>query len=265
MTSGWCASCRVSRPWASRCPACGTPLRTVDRGRDQRGPPRPRRGLVDAAVLAAAEAPRLVESAYGERRPTSGNVSLHGASGSGKSTLLVSESLSLAHRHGIATLLICSEEGTAPTVAVRLRRAAALLGVAVSPLVTLSDASTGPEADRDIARWAAALGRRPGVVAVDSLTHLRSSDAWWQRLIASPWGSIFVLHLVTSGVPRGGFEVDYAVDHVIFVEAGGRAWPIKSRWGPTGESMAFDVHRPNRLDLAPPADAVLPFEPRSKS
>jgi len=175
------------------------------------------------------------------------------------------EANALAHRHGIATLLICTEEGAAPSVALRLRRAGELLGASVSPLVTVSDASTEAEAERDIAAWASKLGRRQGIVAVDSLTHLRCSDAFWQRLVASPWGTIFVIHLVTSGAPRGGYEVEYAVDLVLVVQEGGLALPIKSRWGPSGEGAAFDVHRPNRLDHPATTDQVVPFEPRRRT
>ena len=225
--------------WSAECPGCHRPS-LVATAKQMQGRtfgegtylPQPRRRAAPKALpdfLANhRNSPRKVWGYDALRLPWSAVVALHGFPGSGKSTVGTTAAYKLAD-DGTPVLYVSAEEGFSDTVAERFRRVIANLGGRVGDrppkLLTLSDARTVAEVERDVASWG---GRGKGVIVLDSVTELRPAPDWVAGL-AVDHGLLLVTHLTTSGAPRGGWETAYAADVVVEVNAM-VATTTKSRW-----------------------------------
>lgn len=234
---------------------------------------RRRRSLASAADLVReADKPKLHTWGWPQLQvPLFAKLTVRGEPGGGKSTLATAVAISIASTAGVDVLYVSAEEGAEASAVERFARVATAMGIDVPPGLILSDARDVHEADEDIQAYEAGLRGKGGLIVVDSLSQLRPAQQWWEDLIASPHGVIFVMHVTTGGHARGGREPEFAVDTNIHVDDQGTAVIVKNRWGPTGQACAFNARQPPRLvpaaptAAAPPATAggeVIPFPKR---
>lgn len=207
---------------------------------------RRRRSLASAADLVReAEKPKLFTWGWPELQlPLFCKLTVRGEPGGGKSTLSTAVAISIASTAGVDVLYVSAEEGAEASAVERFARVATAMGVDVPARLILSDARDVHEADQDIQAYEAGLRGKGGLIVIDSLSQLRPSQQWWEDLITSPHGVIFVMHITTGGHARGGREPEFAVDTNIHVDDQGTAVIVKNRWGPTGQACAFNARRP---------------------
>lgn len=187
--------------------------------------------------------------------PPEARVAADGPPGGGKSTLSAFMALVLAAR-GVRVLVLSVEEGLAPTAIARWTRCADQVGYARPPAnVELADVRDPEEARSELDAWRA---RGPGCVVIDSTSDLRCSDEWLAGVYADDaLGIVTVQHVVTSGAPRGGWEIAHKADvRVTCREL--TASITKNRWG---SCTSFPILEPLRI-ADPPRGEVVPFPGR---
>jgi hypothetical protein len=210
---------------------------------------RRRRALASAADLVReAESPRLLTWGWPEvQLPLFAKVTIRGEPGGGKSTSATAMAMRIAFETRTEVLYISAEEGTEATALERFGRVSVAMDIPVPQRLILSDARDIHEADEDIRAYERRLGGRGGIIVLDSLTQLRPAQSWWEDLIASSHGVIFVMHVTTGGHARGGREPEFAVDTNISIDDQGVALITKNRWGGTGAAFAFNARQPPRV------------------